>query len=72
MIHLNSENGLIVAMTFPRTKASGTGPKYLESREATRLSPTIQQWPFGTCASSQSELHYSIYIRERRDQGSQT
>lgn len=47
-IHLNSENGLTVAMTLPRINANGTGPKYLESRDATRLSPTIQQWPFGT------------------------
>ena len=43
VIHLISENGLTVAMTFPLMSPSGTGPKYLESRDATRLSPTIQQ-----------------------------
>ncbi len=43
VIHLISENGLTVAMTLPLISPSGTGPKYLESRDATRLSPTIQQ-----------------------------
>jgi hypothetical protein len=48
VIHLKSENGLTEAITLPRIRASGTGPKYRESLDATRLSPTIQQWPFGT------------------------
>jgi hypothetical protein len=48
VIHLNSENGLTEAMTLPLIKPRGTGPKYLESRDATKLSPTIQQWPCGT------------------------
>ena len=48
VIHLKpekgqGEKGRMVAMTLPLIRASGTGPKYLESREATRLSPTIQQ-----------------------------
>lgn len=43
VIHLNSENGLTEAMTLPLIRPSGTGPKYLESRDATKLSPTIQQ-----------------------------
>lgn len=48
VIHLISEKDLTVAMTLPRIRASGTGPKCLESRDAARLSPTIQQWPCGT------------------------
>jgi hypothetical protein len=51
-IHRNSNDGLIAAMTFPRISASGTGPKYRESLDATKLSPTIQQWPGGTWSSS--------------------
>lgn len=59
VIHLKPEKGQgvkgrMVAMTLPRIKASGTGPKYLESRDATRLSPTIQQCPFGTYETQSS------------------
>ena len=38
-------NGFILPMTLPLIKASGIGPNILESRDAGRLSPTIQQWP---------------------------
>jgi hypothetical protein len=41
-----------IATTLPLTRARGTGPYILESREAARLSPTVQQCPTGTCCRS--------------------
>lgn len=42
-VHLNT--------TLPLIKASGIGPKSRESLECLILSPTIQQWPCGTCVA---------------------
>lgn len=44
------------ATTLPVIRAIGSGPKSRESRDAGRLSPTIQQWPFGTCLTCVSYL----------------
>jgi len=47
-----SSQSFQMATTLPLTRARGTGPYILESREAARLSPTVQQWPTGTCYHS--------------------
>lgn len=47
-----SSQSFQIATTLPLTRARGTGPYILESREAARLSPTTQQCPTGTCCHS--------------------
>lgn len=42
-IHFLSFQGRTLAMVVPEMRASGRGPKCLESREAGRLSPDTQQ-----------------------------
>lgn len=49
-----------IATTLPLTRARGTGPYILESREAARLSPTTQQWPTGTCYHSRQQSQRAV------------
>lgn len=43
LIHCLSLHGRTLAIVVPEMSANGRGPKCLESRDAGRLSPVIQQ-----------------------------